>query len=45
MFLLKNVELLKDVIRIIEKFGRMFGIKLNVEKIEGIFLGLLKNLL
>lgn len=32
---LKNVESLKDAIRIIEKFGRMSGTKLNVEKNRG----------
>lgn len=42
-FPLKNVESLKDAIRIIEKFGRMSGTKLNIEKTEGILLGPLKN--
>lgn len=42
-FPLKNVESLKDAIRIIEKFGRMSGTKLNVEKKKGILLGPLKN--
>lgn len=42
-FPLKNVESLKDAIRIIEKFGRMSGTKWNVEKTEGIILGPLKN--
>lgn len=42
-FPLKNVESLTDAIRINEKFGRMSGTKLNVEKTEGILLGPLKN--
>lgn len=42
-FPLKNVESLKDAIRIIEKFGRMSGTKWNVEKTEGILLRPLKN--
>lgn len=31
-FPLKNVESLKDAIKIIEYFGRMSGTKLNIEK-------------
>lgn len=42
-FPLKNVESLKDAIKIIEYFGRMSGTKLNIEKTEGILLGPLKN--
>lgn len=38
-FPLKNVESLKDAIRIIEKFGRMSGTKLNVEKKKVSFWG------
>lgn len=38
-FPLKNVESLKDAIKIIENFGRMSGTKLNIEKLKVSFWG------
>lgn len=43
MLIFKNIEFLVYVIDIIEVFGKYVGLKINLNKMECIFLGILKD--